>query len=217
MMKFIKNFFALFIGLVVAFLVLEGFLRIYNPFPIRLKGDKIVLPINQRYDIKNDKIAKLDKEIIHTKNSLGFRGPEMPADYADRLSVITIGGSTTECYYLSDNSTWPYLLGEELKKDYPDIWVNNAGLDGHSTFGHQVLLEDYVVGLKPKMVLFLTGINDVGRDSLNGGFDNRLLRSNYVSGLDWLAKKSEVANLGLNFCGRLKPGNSAWPMDKTWI
>jgi hypothetical protein len=39
--------------------------------------------------------------------------------------------------------------------------LNNAGLDGHSTFGHLLLIKDYIVKLKPRIVIFLTGINDV--------------------------------------------------------
>jgi hypothetical protein len=44
------------------------------------------------------------------------------------------------------------------------LWVNNAGLDGHSTYGHLVLMEDQIAKLHPKIAIFLIGANDVGRD-----------------------------------------------------
>src|ERR1700722_1272842 len=107
---------------IIVLLLMELALRIYDPFHFRIKGDKILLPINERETIINRINPKLDPEIVNTRNSLGFRGPEAPKDSVpgDRqagvgarvkaLTVITIGGSTTECHFLSDSLTWPYLL-----------------------------------------------------------------------------------------------------------
>jgi hypothetical protein len=80
------------------------------------------------------------------------------------FSMVAIGGSTTQCFFLSDDKTWPARLGVHMGDTFRDVWVNNAGLDGHSTFGHIALLEDQVAKLHPKIVLFLVGLNDVARD-----------------------------------------------------
>jgi len=99
------------------------------------------------------------------ENSLGFRGPELPADLDDRLSILTVGGSTTECFYVSEGKTWSDLLARRLEGRLDRVWLNNAGLDGHSSFGHRVLLSsEAVVRLHPKVVVFLVGCNDVARD-----------------------------------------------------
>src|SRR5258708_4462902 len=79
------------------FLLLEIGLRIYNPFHLRLKGNRIVLPVNQKITILNKINPKLDTVIVNTRNNLGFRGPELPLDRENTLTIITIGGSTTEC------------------------------------------------------------------------------------------------------------------------
>lgn len=156
-----KNFKALLFGLFVALLLCEIILRIYNPFSNFSKHGKLILPANQKTVFENKWIKQLDPEIRYSRNSLGFRGPE-PADSISKLtSIICIGGSTTECRFLSDSTSWPFLLGEKLKDSIPNIWVNNAGIDGHSTFGHLLLLKEYIIRLRPKYVLFLTGINDV--------------------------------------------------------
>ena len=63
---------------------------------------------------------------------------------------------------LDDSDTWTELLGKKLKENFVSVWINNAGLDGHTTFGHIVLMRDYIVSIKPKIALFLLGINDVG-------------------------------------------------------
>jgi hypothetical protein len=78
----------------------------------------------------------LEARIVHRKNSLGFRGPELPADYAERLSIIAVGGSTTECFYIPDGKTWPDLPADSLGGNFSGLWLDNAGLDGHSTWGH---------------------------------------------------------------------------------
>lgn len=166
MKKIIKNSIALGFGLLIAVFILEVFLRLFNPFGFRIKGNSIVLPANQKYTFHNNDIPGLDSNIIHTKNSLGFRGPEKPKIFDSSLSIITIGGSTTECFYINDGKTWPELLANKLNTKFKNIWVNNAGLDGHSSFGHQLLLTDYIVKIKPKVALFLVGCNDVALDNL---------------------------------------------------
>src|ERR1700761_3870697 len=88
---------------VAVFLLLELALRIYNPFHLRLKGDKILLPVNERLTITNHINPKLDPVIVNTRNHLGFRGPDTPAGMREALSIITIGGSTTECHFLTDD------------------------------------------------------------------------------------------------------------------
>jgi len=147
-------------SVIACIVLLEVLLRIYDPFGFRLKGDTIILPAHKRYSINNTSCDKLDTTITHTKNSLGFRGPEMPPDFKDTLSLFAVGGSTTECLLLSDRHDWPYLVGEKLKPLFPGLWINNAGLDGHSTYGHYLLMQNFIAGLKPKIVLFLVGTND---------------------------------------------------------
>jgi lysophospholipase L1-like esterase len=180
----------------MVFLLMELALRIYNPFHFRLKGDKILLPINQRETITNRINPKLDPVIINTRNSLGFRGPEPPKDWKGDWTVITIGGSTTECHFLSDSLTWPYLLGKKFSGTGV-FWFNNAGLDGQSTFGHMVMLNDHVKQLRPTSVIFLTGVNDMESDGPT--FHDKLYeRGAYPDFKHWLFNNSEVLNLGLN-------------------
>jgi GDSL-like Lipase/Acylhydrolase family len=178
-------------------LLMELALRIYNPFHFRLKGDKILLPINERETIVNRINPKLDPVIVNTRNSQGFRGPEAPKDWARALTVIAIGGSTTECHFLGDSCTWPYVLGEKLADSVPGSWLNNAGLDGQSTFGHIVMLNDHVKKLRPSVVVFLTGINDV--ETSGPLFHDKLYqRGAYTDLKHFLFSNSEVLNLGLN-------------------
>jgi lysophospholipase L1-like esterase len=146
---------------IIVFALLELVLRVFHPVPIRVRGNEIVLPVKQVYRFDNGLTRKIDRMTIVTKNAIGFRGPDPPSDFATHLTIVTIGGSTTECLFLSDGRTWTDVLARRLASDFPDVWVNNAGMDGQSTYGHLVLLRAFVTRLQPKVALFLIGLNDV--------------------------------------------------------
>jgi lysophospholipase L1-like esterase len=198
----LKNLKALLFGLLVALVLCEIVLRIYNPFTNFTKQGKLVLPANQQTVFENKWIKQLDEKIQYSRNALGFRGP-MPPDSISKLnSIITIGGSTTECRFLNDSTTWPFLLGEELKDSIPDLWLNNAGIDGHSTFGHLLLMKEYIIKLKPKYVVLLTGVNDVETEkpeSFDVANDNRLQYGSAKQFIKSLLQKTEIGSTFYQF------------------
>jgi lysophospholipase L1-like esterase len=196
--------FLLLLGIAAAVALLEGVLRLYNPFQARIKSGRIILSKSRTIRIKNNITKRFDPVITFTLNSLGFRGAEPPVDFGRYLTVITVGGSTTYCWMLSDEKTWPAELGNRLGKSFQRVWINNAGLLGHSTFGHIVLMEEIVTKLQPKVVLFLVGENDLLKGHLieaEGDSENvkgRILFSSAKGFVKSLAAQSEVAALGAN-------------------
>src|SRR4030042_3266414 len=196
-----KNLLVLLVSLVIVLGLCELILRVYNPLGFRIRGDNIILPNNKKEIIHHEHgLGKLDKIVVHQRNSLGFRGPEPPADFSRNLTIVTVGGSTTECFDLAEDKTWPHDLGVDLQRDFKPLWLNNAGLSGNSTFGHYILMQDYLVKLNPKVVIFLVGINDLGirgeRD-----FDQRIHGVNFRSLERFLASAavhSELATAALN-------------------
>lgn len=176
------------------FIALEIILRIYNPFPNRIKGNKIILPANQNFYYKNNRIPVLDKEISVQYNSLGFQGPEKPSYFDSSLSIVTVGGSTTACWYISTEKTWPSLLYKKLSDTFNNFWLNNAGIEGQSSYGHMYLLKDHLIKLKPKVIIFLTGINDVDRKDIS--------RHDYSSARSFkqfALRNSEVLNIAVAY------------------
>lgn len=98
-----------------------------------------------------------------TTNSLGLRGPEVDLDEVD-TRILCVGGSTTECLYVTDDETWPTLLGAGLsKRTGTNVFVGNAGKSGHWTGHHRHLLEHYEPADRFDCVVVLCGINDLGR------------------------------------------------------
>jgi len=160
-------------------------------------GDKITLHPNTRRIMDNVVGPELDSTVVFERNSLAFRGPEPPKDLENYLSILTIGGSTTECLIINQEKTWPTLLSNELSKSFSNVWLNNAGLNGHSTYGHIKLLQDYILKLHPKVCIFLVGCNDVDRPDLSKS-DKTVFNENQ-NFIVSLARFSRVANVGLNY------------------
>jgi hypothetical protein len=179
--------------------LVEVGLRFYNPLPFRVRGERIVLPVHRKYSFSHEQTTKLEPITSHTKNALGFRGPDPPRDFSRRLTLVTIGGSTTECLFLSDGKTWTDVLARRLAVTWPDAWVNNAGLDGQSSYGHLILLRDFVVSLRPRVAVFLIGVNDVAREDLTT-YDQSLAPNwtRWQKAAVFLEDHSEVVSLAHN-------------------
>lgn len=183
-MEFLRNTALLLASVIIALLLAEGILRLYNPFETRIRGEQITLRTDFVHKMPNLINPKLAPELVHTRNNIGFRGPDWPPKDENAIRIFAVGGSTTECFYLSDGLDWPAVMARELhsqksvvdskdslsdpkiSQSFP-LWVNNAGLDGHSTFGHRILLQEILQQYKPHYILYLVGANDVGRWDLS--------------------------------------------------
>ena len=214
-----KNISLILLSLMFAFSVCEITLRFYNPFGFRIKGNNIVLPVNKTEILHHDKCTKIDALVVHHNNSLGFKGPDPPKDFADWLTVVAVGGSTTECLEIAADKTWPHQLGIKLQQDFSKLWMNNAGFCGHSTYGHYILMQNYIAKLKPKVAVFLIGINEVGVSNPRE-FDTRMSTSLSLRSMDKflasLAYRSEVASVALNFTVISSPNRCRPSASGTW-
>jgi lysophospholipase L1-like esterase len=157
--RLIINLSLLALSTLVSLGVAEVALRLISPGPVF--SSEFPLYPHRRRVMEFTTSEGHPETIVNSTNRLGFRGDEPPADWAHSLTILTVGGSTTQCYYLDDHQTWPYLLQSRLRRDDPTAWVGNAGLDGHSTRGHIRLMQQVVQPLKPRVVIFLVGVNDL--------------------------------------------------------
>lgn len=147
--------------LIVLFCI-EVVLHFYNPFTVKEDQTLTNLTENVKHELKDLHTKGLDSVLVHTKNKLGFRGPEWKEDEKGR-KIICMGGSGTECFFLSDGKDWPNLLLAELQKNHPDIWLNNAGRTGNSVYDNLALLKKKILKLKPDYIYLMCGLDDIGR------------------------------------------------------
>jgi len=93
-------------------------------------------------------------------NSLGLRGPELPAK-GDEFRILSLGESTTFCGMLPYEKCYSGQLEQRLKRvhDKP-LRVINAGVPGYTIFqGYQYLVHRGIE-LEPDVVMIYFGFND---------------------------------------------------------
>ena len=194
----------------ITLLLCELALRVYNPIYVPIRADGIQLPVNRTFVQTNLNNKDVDREFVTTYNEIGLRGPGFPEKPERYTKIFTVGGSTTACVTLTDGKTWPDLVLKQLQQRFGrDVWLNNAGMDGHSTFGHRILLDSHLAKYQPDFIVYLIGINDMGREDLNDydsrvtvsgqTFRNRLIAaSELLSTAQTLYRGYRAFDLGLN-------------------
>lgn len=130
----------------------------------------------------------MDTAVRYCINRLGLRGEVLPDSL--HVRIIALGNSTTECAYIDDVAAWPHLLACELIVEGHDAWVGNAGVNGSSTRGNAILLEDLLLDLHPDIVLFMPGAADRGRISPKQ--DAGLLAPEHLSFPQWFMEHSRL-------------------------
>jgi lysophospholipase L1-like esterase len=155
--KALQNILLSFISIVITLILVEVALRI-------MKDDKYYVwsPYMKEDFLPSPAILPgiYNKSRFET-NSEGIRADEFSENHKYR--ILTVGGSTTECLYLDQDETWPYLLQQKLNERFGEdlFWVGNIGKSGLRTIHHvkqvEKLLEQY-----PQIdaVILLVGIND---------------------------------------------------------
>lgn len=169
------NFVILLSGLVIVELIFGGWFQKKNKIRfLNLVQDKEVVYYS---DLYSDSLI----EITYKRDKFGFRGQHI-FNKPNTIDILTLGGSTTDQRFITEGQTWQDNLEELFLKLNKKVRIANAGVDGQSTVGHIKDFEIWfpsVPGLKPRILLFYIGINDVARivgevtyDDLN---DNNLV------------------------------------------
>lgn len=121
---------------------------------------------------------------------------------ATALKIVTLGGSTTDYSYSSIKS-WPQLLHEILEENGISNVVYNGGVCGYSSCQERDKFLRDIIGLKPDLVLSLTGVNDINwtlvyKDNpyYSDYFVNKMVKS-ICEGVTEQGNKDDKLRLGL--------------------
>ena len=99
--------------------------------------------------------------VNYRRNEYGLRD-----DCTDpsEIKILTIGGSTTDQRYVAFNATYQKILQNRISAEIGQFGcVTNAGIDGHSTWGHIFAFKNWfplIPNLEPDYVVFYIGVND---------------------------------------------------------
>lgn len=142
--------------------------------PLRI--NQLNIPRNVR--LNYDAAGLYDAEstaVVYTRDKHGFRGVDGDPSL---VNLLTVGGSTTDQRYISDERTWQSVMRAEMAGRGRDWRIANAGVDGQSTLGHVKCFQLWfpkVPGLRPSHILFYIGINDLLRP-LDPGSERSLVK-----------------------------------------
>jgi lysophospholipase L1-like esterase len=87
------------------------------------------------------------------------------------LSIVFLGGSTTECLYVSPHNRFPHLTATNLERQL-GLNVNgiNAALSGNNSMHSLLLLLGKVIPLRPDFVVLMHATNDIAALSKGGSY-----------------------------------------------
>ena len=162
------------LGLILVLVVFEGVLRvIYYESDVRFSGGDMIpsqvaselsLPVNFEYEYDITEIYEAkgkEKKIKYVRDEFAIRNA---CGDPKNIDILTVGGSTTEQRYVKNDSTFQAVIENLSSDDGKEICVANAGIAGHSTYGHIRAFQEWfplLPDLAPKYVLLYVGINDV--------------------------------------------------------
>jgi lysophospholipase L1-like esterase len=134
----------------------EGFLRWARP-----SLENIPSPPMHSVYTPSANMPGISGPVEYTINRMGVRGPDMRLEDAD-LRILCVGGSTTQCLYVTDKQTWPWLVQDRLAQQLGKrVFVANTGQAGHIALNHDYLLNKYPLAKRFDWVIVFCGWNDM--------------------------------------------------------
>ena len=182
-----KKTMALFFGVALLLIVFtaEKILQFYNhhhgiyletePRCIRLREyrplSRIMLPFPTAHLPFTDNV--FTKKYPIRADSNGFIMPSRKYARPD-LSIVFLGGSTTECMFVDEENRFPYLVGQILEQDTGQkINSYNGAMAGNNSLNSIDILINKVIPLKPRIVVFMENINDLSTLLYEGTYWNQ--------------------------------------------
>jgi lysophospholipase L1-like esterase len=146
-------------GLLLGILLVEAIFGAWI-FANNLNHLNLVKSVRLEYDI-NDVYPSSLPTALYERDQYGLR---MSYGIPSEIELVTIGGSTTDQRFIGEGQTWQDQLQSALRTSGIDLRIANAGVDGHSSFGHIESFQSWfkdIPDFKPRYYLFYIGINDL--------------------------------------------------------
>lgn len=131
---------------------------------IRLKelspSAELIVKPDSNYMKGTDSLVQ--KEYPLKIDRFGYIKPSLVHDTAD-VTILFLGGSTTECLYVEQENRFPYLVGRILENTIKGKRINslNSGISGNHTLHSINILLNKGLLQKPDFVVMMHNINDL--------------------------------------------------------
>lgn len=142
---------------------------LYPPSP-----DKVPWQPLRHTGVVGDGLPGIEGYYEFTINEIGLRGPPVRLSEMD-VKVLCVGGSTTECLYVTDTKSWPWRLGDLLSERLDrKVFVGNAGRSAQFSLHHLYQLQHYPLADRFDWIVALVGLNELSwlvREDLRARWD----------------------------------------------
>lgn len=102
---------------------------------------------NKPYRLRTDENGFIKPSAVHAN-------PE--------LSIVFLGGSTTECHFMDEEARFPYLVGRSLEASLGKrVNSYNTGRAGNNSLHCDLLLQAKVLPMRPRVAVLMECINDL--------------------------------------------------------
>jgi hypothetical protein len=131
---------------------------------------KFMLPFPENHQPFTDNVFM--KKYPLNVDSDGFIRPSRKYAQPD-LSLVFLGGSTTECMFVDEENRFPFVAGAILEQETgKKINAYNGAMAGTNTLNCIDVLVNKVLPLKPRVVVFMENINDLSTLLYEGTYWN---------------------------------------------
>lgn len=157
----IHKFISIFIGIILAFVLLEVGLRIYK-FKKYSTDTLRMVPESRLIFEHRPSISFVNRHGVEIKyNSLGFIGEEVGPKTRDVIRILGVGDSIIAGEYLADNERYLNRVSNILsEKTDSHIELINAGVAGYNTWQELELLQVKGLSLEPDLIIVGICLND---------------------------------------------------------
>tara|TARA_B100001971_G_C18192926_1_gene539734 strand:+ start:413 stop:1447 length:1035 start_codon:yes stop_codon:yes gene_type:complete len=173
-----KNFLLLVFSIIVALLTAELACRLFwsNPY-VGSGADKILklrvpyVNINQSFDRR-----QIDKEhptVLFRTNNRSYIEPAIRFDNPD-LTIIFLGGSTTECFAVDEQKRFPFLVSKLLEDKGLRVNSLNAARTGGTLHDSINILLNHATLEHPDIVVLMHATNDIGVLKKDNDYSSRM-------------------------------------------
>lgn len=197
--KWLNYYSAIAISLAVlagSLILTENFLRKNHPVEVLKWGEYPALQMDSitGYSLIPNKTTHLkynNYDYYVKTNSNGFNSEEINlATKAEKEKrILIVGDAFSMPKGLGYNSSYPYLLEQQLRKKYPQFTINiiNAGVTGYGPIEEYAQLEKYIQLIKPDIVInqfFVNEFDDINVPTIDmqtriGFFVDKSLKKKY--------------------------------------
>lgn len=172
------KFLLLIFSTIVVLLTVELALKLFWLNPYAGSGADKILKLRVHHENINQQFdrGQIDKEcptVLYRTNNRSYLEPAIRFDNPD-LTIVFLGGSTTECIAVDEQKRFPFLISKLLEDKGLRVNSLNAARSGGTLHDSINILLNHVILEHPDVVVLMHAVNDIGVLKKDNDYSSRM-------------------------------------------